>query len=103
MLPRIVASFAAAAIAAAGAVVLAQRPPRLMGFTLAATDRERAAERVIASVPSVDKMGDYHVAMTRKPHHTGSDANYALFNIPVRQEDHARQAILGQRMARQDR
>lgn len=79
MMARIVASLAVVAAAtAAAAVALAQRPARLMGFTAAATDRERAAERVMATIPSVDKMGEYHFAMTRKPHHTGTEANYQL-------------------------
>jgi N-acetylated-alpha-linked acidic dipeptidase len=78
MMARIVPALVVAATAAGGAVTLAQRPARLIGFTAAATDRERAAERVIAAIPSVEKMGEHHFAMTRKPHHTGSDANYQL-------------------------
>lgn len=75
---RFAAALLAGAAVAAGTALFAQAPTRYMGFTAAATDREKAAERIIATVPDVKKMGEYHYAMTRKPHHTGTPANYEL-------------------------
>lgn len=56
----------------------AQQTSRMMGFTSESADRERAAEQIMAAVPDTAKMREYHYAMTRKPHHAGTEQNYQL-------------------------
>ena len=49
-----------------------------MGFTAQSAERERAWERIMAAVPDSAKMREYHYALTRKPHHAGTEENYRL-------------------------
>ena len=50
----------------------------IMGFTRENAERVRAAERIMASVPDSATMRGYHYALTRKPHHAGTEENYQL-------------------------
>ena len=50
----------------------------LMGFSAENAARERAAERIMAAVPDSAKMREYHYALTRRPHHAGTEENYRL-------------------------
>lgn len=50
----------------------------LMGFGLAQSEQQHEWENVMAAVPSAEKMREYHYAMTRRPHHAGTDENYRL-------------------------
>ena len=50
----------------------------IMGFTRENAERVRAAERIMAAVPDSAAMREYHYALTRKPHHAGTEANYQL-------------------------
>jgi N-acetylated-alpha-linked acidic dipeptidase len=56
----------------------AQERPALMGFTTEGSAEQLRWERVMASVPDTAAMRAYHHAMTRKPHHAGTEANYEL-------------------------
>ena len=48
----------------------------MMGFSKENAERERASERVMAALPDAELMHQYHYALTRKPHHAGTEANY---------------------------
>ena len=48
----------------------------MTGFTKENAERERADERVMAASPDAELMHQYHYALTRKPHHAGTEANY---------------------------
>lgn len=54
----------------------AQKPASMMGFSGPSAERERAAERIVATVPNAERMKEYHRAITLKPHHVGTEANY---------------------------
>jgi hypothetical protein len=53
---------------------LAQPSSRIMGFSAESAERELAAERIMASIPDTAKMREYHYALTRRPHHAGTEA-----------------------------
>ena len=48
----------------------------LMGFSVEAADQQRNFERIMATVPDAERMHEYHYAMTRRPHHAGTEQNY---------------------------
>ncbi len=50
----------------------------LMGFSPQNAERERAWERIMAAVPDSAKMREYHFALTRRPHHAGTEENHRL-------------------------
>lgn len=56
----------------------AQEPQRLMGFTAERAAEQLRWERVMAAVPDTAAMREYHFAMTRAPHHAGTEENYRL-------------------------
>lgn len=60
------------------APVGAQEQRDIHGFTRPGAARERAAERIMAAVPDSARMREYHHALTRKPHHAGTEENYRL-------------------------
>jgi N-acetylated-alpha-linked acidic dipeptidase len=47
---------------------------RLLGFTAAGTEAQRALERQLLGQPDGDRMLEYHTAMTSEPHHAGTAA-----------------------------
>lgn len=49
---------------------------RLMGFTGESTAEQLALEQKVIGMPSADRMMVNHRAMTAKPHHAGSEANF---------------------------
>ncbi len=55
-----------------------QEQPRLMGFTPERATEQFRWERVMAAVPDTAMMREYHYAMTRAPHHAGTEENYRL-------------------------
>ena len=55
-----------------------QQPSQMMGFSPQSAERERAAERIMSAVPDSAKMREYHYALTRRPHHAGTEENYRL-------------------------
>ncbi|MBT6375900.1 MAG: M28 family peptidase [Gemmatimonadales bacterium] len=55
-----------------------QEPQRLMGFTSERAAEQLRWERVMAAVPDTATMREYHFAMTRAPHHAGTEENYRL-------------------------
>ena len=55
-----------------------QEQPRLMGFTPEGATEQLRWERVMAAVPDTAMMREYHYAMTRAPHHAGTEENYRL-------------------------
>ncbi|MCH7716361.1 MAG: M28 family peptidase [Gemmatimonadetes bacterium] len=50
----------------------------LLGFSAQNAERERAWERIMAAVPDSAKMREYHFALTRRPHHAGTEENHRL-------------------------
>ncbi|MCC7418236.1 MAG: M28 family peptidase [Acidobacteria bacterium] len=66
----------AAAAALAAAVAHAQQPAPMMGFSAQGAERERAAERIMSTVPNADRMKEIHRAITLEPHVVGSKTNY---------------------------
>lgn len=55
-----------------------EQPSPIMGFSAESAERELAAERIMASIPDTAMMREYHYALTRRPHHAGTVANYEL-------------------------
>jgi N-acetylated-alpha-linked acidic dipeptidase len=55
-----------------------QEQPRLMGFTPEGATEQLRWERIMAAVPDTAMMREYHYAMTRAPHHAGTEENYRL-------------------------
>ncbi len=55
-----------------------QEQRRLMGFTPERATEQLRWERVMAAVPDTAMMREYHYAMTRAPHHAGTEENYRL-------------------------
>jgi len=48
---------------------------RLSGFTADGTKEERQVEAGILGMPSGTRMNEYHLALTSRPHHAGTEAN----------------------------
>jgi len=58
-----------------GSVASAQSPgDRLLGFTAAGTEAQRALERQLLGEPAGERMLEYHTALTSEPHHAGTAA-----------------------------
>jgi N-acetylated-alpha-linked acidic dipeptidase len=55
--------------------VSAQRAA-LMGFSVERSEQQREWEGIMAAVPDGARMGEYHYAMTRRPHLAGTEENY---------------------------
>lgn len=55
-----------------------QTPAGITGFSPEAATRELAFEQVMAAVPDSARMREYHRAMTRRPHHAGTEENHRL-------------------------
>jgi N-acetylated-alpha-linked acidic dipeptidase len=52
--------------------------PTLTGFSVERSEQHREWESVMAAVPDVARMGEFHYDMTRLPHHAGTEENYRL-------------------------
>ena len=64
-----------AASLAAGSMASAQsNGDRLLGFSAAGTEAQRALERQLLGQPAGERMREYHTAMTSEPHHAGTAA-----------------------------
>ena len=48
----------------------------LTGFSVERSEQQREWEDIMAAVPDCARMGEYHYAMTRRPHLAGTEENY---------------------------
>ena len=78
LLPRALTAMAFVTVLVLPGSLVAQERPSLMGFTAQRSTEQLGWESVMAAVPDAQTMREYHRALTRRPHHAGTEENYRL-------------------------